>query len=1156
MIEILTGRQTDPLQEKILDEAIKNYQAKPERETFIIIPNHIKFTTEVRAINKLATITGAHTASVKNLHILSFSRLAWFFLKDQADGMTQTLDDAAVGMLLSKIVKEHQDELQLFRTSKITSGMVRQLYQTILQVYSGDLDLSIFHEASLNEETKSKLHDLEIIYDAFISEIAGRFSTKNEIEKRLNDELAENQHLSQCDFFFSDFSRFSPQENLTIKLLFKKAGKVKLAFKTRLGEYSPQAEPGDYDYVIQQTISKLIRFLDQQKLEYRLQSLPLNPRLNSAERLNNLWIGASSNDQADNVQLVKADSRYAEAYFVARTIYQQTALNKYRYRDFLILAPNLHEYETYIGPILKQNGIPYFDDLQQEMKYHPLVILIENLASMIERPLNTSAMLAIMKTQLIIPKWYHDVGAFLHDVDDLENFVLAHGINNALWRKELANFVKAETIKLDKQAETIARLDKLRSFFVTEIDSLFEQLKALTDSHQGLTVFFNFLVKNGVNQQLDEWRNTSSEAGDLQLAQQPEQVWNLLIKLLQDYLLINPDEFNLTEFFDLLISGFKEGNFSQIPSTLDAVNVSEIGMVQTSGYKQVFIIGATANNLPTIDKTPGFLSSENLALMANQFDDEHYLEDNQQLNNLDQDYQFGLALALASDRVYVTYPVLNANNESLEPSIYYQRLADLGASEFAQHDLPNNLQDILGFLTNPKASLGYLSYLNSQDPVASQELSNIIDMLKQSRPQEVESVIEAPNFDNNPQNLGPELAHQLYGDHLNVSVSQLETYYQNSFEYFLIYGLKLRKRATNELDVIQAGNYYHETFDRLVRYLNEHQLDQSKISQEELAKILQKIQADMKEEGQYQQLLNDSFNAFLFACLDKTTNKVAAHWRNNLEKSPFRSKHSELSFGSGEAVKGLEIALPKGKSLSLRGKIDRVDLAPKDDQGTVLGEIIDYKSSAKKFDLSLFYQGISLQMISYLDILAKNAKFFAGENNLELFGAFYQTVTQRVERLNRAYDNHFEVRNDKLDTIPQLKYTGIITNDPDRIRSAEKLLANPSQSSEIYKSVRAKANGSFTLPAETNFNDEEFKQLLDFDEYLIKHAAISIMTGDIELNPYRYGKNLTGLMYSDFKDIYFFDAMMNQNNYHEIKRLKKQQLMPAIRERLERKELD
>ena len=82
MIKILVGRQTDPMQEKILQEAVQNYQHFPDHKTFVIVPNHIKFTTEVRAINRVATSQKHTEQSVKNLQVLSFSRLAWFFLKD------------------------------------------------------------------------------------------------------------------------------------------------------------------------------------------------------------------------------------------------------------------------------------------------------------------------------------------------------------------------------------------------------------------------------------------------------------------------------------------------------------------------------------------------------------------------------------------------------------------------------------------------------------------------------------------------------------------------------------------------------------------------------------------------------------------------------------------------------------------------------------------------------------------------------------------------------------------------------------------------------------------------------------------------------------------------------------------------------------------
>ncbi len=134
----------------------------------------------------------------------------------------------------------------------------------------------------------------------------------------------------------------------------------------------------------------------------------------------------------------------------------------------MILAPNLQEYETYLTPILRQNNIPFFNDLQQEMKYHPLVVLIENLFALRDLATNafsTQSMIAILKTHLLIPSWYKEEAEYIYDVDELENFVLAHGINHNLWKKPFINFVDAEVIRLDKMDEEVAKIDRLRAFF-------------------------------------------------------------------------------------------------------------------------------------------------------------------------------------------------------------------------------------------------------------------------------------------------------------------------------------------------------------------------------------------------------------------------------------------------------------------------------------------------------------------------------------------------------------------------------------------------------------------------------------------------------------------------------------------------------------------
>lgn len=1153
MIKILVGRQTDSLQEKVLQAAVDNYQRFPEHETFIIVPNHIKFTTEVRAINRLAVSKGNVEQSVKNLQVLSFSRLAWFFLKDAEQGLPTQLDNAAAAMILAKIIEQKRDQLHLFKTVSVSPGLVKQLYDTILQVREGNLDFDEIDEDSLDLETKNKIADLKIIYEAFTSTIATKFSTSNEVQLQLNEYLASGIDLSKTDFYFSDFSHFSLQECLTVKLLMMHAHSVTLAFKTKIGDINPDFAQGDYDYVIQRTINQLLNYLKQHDLSYEVEKTPISPQPTKRELLNEFWTGTAYDvGKLDQVQLVRADNRYAEAYYVAHTIYQQVALKNYRYRDFLVLAPNLHEYETYLIPILRQNHVPFFDDLQQEMKYHPLVILIENIAQLLARPFQTQNMLAIMKTHLIIPDWYQEESAYIHDVDELENFVLAHGINHNLWKRDFTDYVASEVIRLDKVPDEVAKISKLKDFFVKKLERLLTKLKQEEDTQKAITTFFNFLTNNKVNQVLEKWREDAQTAGDLQQARQSEQVWDLLITLLHDYLLINPTEFDVASFFNVLTNGFKEATFSQIPSTLDAVNLSETGIVQVSGYKQVFIMGATSTGLPAIQTTPGFLSTENLENLSTAFGEDSYLEDHQQLSNLDQNYQFGICLALASDKVYLSYSVANSDNEAVEPSIYYDRLKRAGAIEFQQHNLPEKFQDLLSFLTNPQASLGYLTYLKQANSEI--DVDQLLKLTAAKIPTKTAMVLEASQFDNQPADIGAELAQELYGQNLNSSVSQLETFYENSYEYFLNYGLHLHKRFENEFDIIQAGNYFHETFDRLVKELNQKHLDLADVDETTLSQLLAIARAKMMAEAKYKQLANDPFNQFLFKCLDQTTTKVAFNWQKAVQKTPLRAKYSELSFGFGEKVHGLDLVVPNlaGKHyVNLRGKMDRVDLAQISDKNEYLAQVIDYKSSAKKFNLGLFYQGISLQMVSYLDVLLKNQPFFTGKTPLYLLGAFYQTITRQTERLNGKdlYNSHLELKQDNLDGKTRLKYTGLINYDQALVLDADPELEKNSTTSDLYTGVNSKKDGSLSFRGNA-FKDDEIELLLQYDEELIKDAASQILSGEIKLNPYKYGKGINALTYSDYRDIFFFDAMLKENKYHQVGSLSKKELLSKIKEKL------
>ncbi|MCG4627889.1 hypothetical protein, partial [Anaerostipes hadrus] len=76
-------------------------------------------------------------------------------------------------------------------------------------------------------------------------------------------------------------------------------------------------------------------------------------------------------------------------------------------------------------------------------------------------------------------------------------------------------------------------------------------------------------------------------------------------------------------------------------------------------------------------------------------------------------------------------------------------------------------------------------------------VAKLVELSRQYEEEKAEEIAEGMAYDNNPQDISEDLAERLYGKDLLSSVSQLESYYQNSFEYFLNYGLRLRPRAEN-----------------------------------------------------------------------------------------------------------------------------------------------------------------------------------------------------------------------------------------------------------------------------------------------------------------------------------------------------------------------
>lgn len=1164
MINFLLGQQTQNVQQEIINSMVADYQKDKSKQYLLLVPNHIKFDTEVLALKTLADQTSnTGSVSVKNLQVLSFSRLAWYLQKDAPRNGLRPLSDAAASMILARILKELQPELVVYHDVKINRGIIAQIYQSLLEIQRSNFTPDDFNEIDLAKitnpeiqtttdvntqavklETANKIHDLQLIYNRFAEEIAWRFATKQENLTTLNEYLAEHAEILQdTSFYLTDFGQFSAQEMVTLKILLAKARQTTIGFKTKTGAFNPLAKNSDYDGYVQLILKNLTNFCEQKHLEYQYLSASETATNTEITLLNKLWSNQKLPEKpliTKNIQFVTADNRYSEAYFVAQTIYREIALNKqegesYRYQDFIILTPSLKKYETHLGPIFNQLNIPYFNDLQKEMKYHPLVVFVEALQDLFVHPLNSESLFKLLKTNLIKPDNI-SVSENQRLIDSLENFSLKYGINFGRWHRDLTDFLdqsQKDQVWAKKLFEQTARLNAYKNTIITEIEDFLTKFAKANSTDKALSLLLNFFNKLEIPSRLEDWRANAIAADDLQLAQQPEEVWSTFNQLLDDYRLINPEDFSATDFFDTIIAGFSEATFSQIPSTLDAVTISEIGMVQSNRYKVCFIMGSVTGDLPKYQNKPKFLASENLEQLNAQFTEDKFIEDGAKTNNLLQNFQFGQAITTGHERLFLSYPLIDEENNTQKPSIFYEQLRKkTNLPEYNHFDLPVGDGANLGsYLATPLSSAAYLSYLIN-DPASETETRNKArDLLKYTRTfddQKINEFLEAQEFNNTPAKLEPEQTVALFGQNLVASISQIEAYYRDPYEYFLNYGLKLRKRDLNELDNMQTGNYFHEILDEFIRAVNQNGRTLADYDDTETKLILQKIERNVLESSKFKYYFDDTLNQYLATRLNGSVETLVDIMRSRLDKTILVPKYSEVTFGQNKLLNGLSYQVADHQ-VELSGKIDRIDLAELE-QKQLLAQVIDYKSSAKQFDFNLFSSGIMIQLVSYLKVIQSNAEFFgATPQTIQPVGAFYQDIVQKNYNLSKLTFDQWRKSegeiNQQIETnlSKQINLNGISINEQ---LVMDNIVDSHYKKTEIYKSIAGK-NQSFTK--------DNFAKIEQLNDDLITAAAQKIYAGNFPIAPYRNGDQ-NALTYSDYKDILFFDVLLPENKYNIIQK--------------------
>ncbi|AKP66590.1 PD-(D/E)XK nuclease family protein [Companilactobacillus ginsenosidimutans] len=1147
-LNFILGKNQFDHHAKMMELFEKDFKNDKNGEFFFIVPNHIKFESEIRTLTDFGKIQGDdELVASSKVQCFSLSRLAWYFLRGTDVFNIETLTDTKSAMIIRRIISQHKSELKILAGMADKSGFIEQLRGQFTEFQNGKVapeDVDEVIKKNNNDIFAGKIEELNLIYKNYSEEIS-KFATNSFKLDALAEFFDQKINTSHYYFYIEGFSTFTAAELNVVQSILLNCGGINISLSLDKPLTKP-LEKTDFYARPAGTFTQLSNIAHDNQISFH-SILADRPRVSDdIAVLENYWIQSSGNDaiqpsklnSRNSVQIWKSTNKQAEVSAVSTYIRQLVANQGYRYKDFLILARDLNQYSSFIEAFMDENEIPYFVDLQRKMSDHPFKKLVDLLFDLRNHGLRSEDAIALLRTELLIPEKYQDrdISEFRSAVDLLENYVLANGVTRKRW---LGNDFESDAALDPETDSTIINnyqlINEMKNYIKDIYLTLDEYFKNDQKAIDAASFLYNFMDSRGVFNVLSKWQVRAVEQNDLTSADQPQQVVDKFNTILDEYVSVFGNEiFNSQDFIEILDSAFESAEYSQIPSTLDAVNISEIGMVQPNNRKITLILGATVNNMPGTSVSTSIIADNERELISDNLESGKYLNASDEVMNNSEPYLHDLTFTTPSQRLIFTYPNYTEDNKQQEISSYVSRIEnnfDIEEQDILLNPTPNENREneVLRYIGSPESSLNYIirvsrAALDNKDKLSNQ-WKYIRSKLLTDDNEQATKVLNSLEYKNIPMDLKPETVEKLYGDNINVSISRLETFYQNEYEYFLKYGLKLQPRKVFEVTPAQTGSLYHAVLDGLVKMLNNQGVDIRNLNDQQLTDFVHDIFQQQIKLPENKIFLSSDRMGFISKKAEQTLLQLVKAIKQQLSRNKFVPRATEVAFGKMNNTKqdlpGLSYQIAGNHTINVRGKIDRIDEMSIDNTDYLA--VIDYKSSARSFDFDNFLAGLTMQMPTYLENLVSNKNMFSSNNDVKIAGAFYAHISNPKIQLKKGINVEQEL-------LKKFKLDGLIVDDDELLENLDSLMG---RTSLILPIGQTKSKG-ISINSKSALSQEDLARILNYNQHLIKQAGEKIYSGKLQINPFRDSNNRTGLQFSDYKSILQFDAMLPENEYHEI----------------------
>lgn len=989
MLHLFTSRAGSGTLEAVLSRLC----AKPGKQ-ILLVPEQFSHEAE-RALCR----AGGPGACVDK-EVLSFTRLARRVAESAGGGARPVLDAGGRVLLMYAAVQSVAEQLTVYRAPSRRPAFLTGLLATLDECKSYQVPPEALFRAgeTLGGVRGDKLRDLGLIFSAYGALTGRTAADPRDTLTRLAEALDRSRWAAGRGFWVWGFTDFTPQQGEVLRLLLRDGENVSVcltldredpdpsgvfapakrtaACLTRLAESAgtgvveselfdgagdmwgpPRDAPMDVSGVrrgahcapaVSQTQHVIGRahdvrpynaFTDASHPGNNVPSAHHNPSpaLRHLERtlfspVPDPWEGPCG------VTVYTARDAREEAERAAAEILRLVQEEGYRFREIAVCARDFGPWSDLVESVFEKYGIPLFLSTVTDVLQKPILALVTGALAAAAGDYAYEDVFRYLKTGLT------DIDP--DDRDVLENYVLTWNLRGSRWTqaKDWDMHPAGYGQQMTPEDEALlARLNDLRKRVAAPLEAL-RKNRDRTGRGYALAMY-QCLEDIGLPARLEERQDAFTRSGELKLAAEYSQLWDILCGALEQCsLLLDDTPMDLEAFSRLFSLTLSQYDVGSIPVSLDRVTAGDCPRMSGRTFRALFWLGADSGSVPQAAPNPGLLTDRDRAALSDlALDLAPRLEDKLE-REMTIVYE---TCAVPTEVLWVSWARAGPEGEAA-PSFLIGRLEavfpDLakrsGEGEEARLAAPRPALELAG--QRPEV-LAALKTLPAYREAAARQA-------------------HAAHWRRG--RLSLDASRALYGATAPLSATRLDNLRACHFQHFLKYGLKAQPRQRAAFQATDYGTFVHAVLETVlrdaaavpggIRALHEDQ-DKRRAVTERAAQtyIDESLRGAEEDSGRLR---------YLFSRMKRAIHAVVDSAVAELAVSDFAPAAFELGFGAGKAMPPIRAGeeLP----VAVSGAVDRVDTWVHN--GKRYLRVVDYKTGKKEFSFTDLASGRGLQMLLYL----------------------------------------------------------------------------------------------------------------------------------------------------------------------------------------------